>query len=298
MEQSGDLTMRNYYTERKEKDIYMYTDLAIERRRANTDISGVEYKSSECAGGIWECVRILSDEGSKSIGRPCGHYDTLNTGRLDLLGEDEIDDATEEVARKLCEVVDGVSAVADRILIVGLGNRNLTPDSVGPKTASVIKPTLHIKDFDEEMFEALSCSEIAVFCPGVSAESGLDSCDIIKSVSKKVMPDIIIAVDSIATRSEERLGSSIQISDTGLFPGSGVGNHRSALNEDTVGVPVISIGVPTVIDSRVFGMRDEKSVNFKGEAMLVSPKEIDEITTVSSRIIGGAINQAFGISPF
>ena len=290
--------MRSYYTDRRERDACMYTDLAVERRRANTDVKGVEYKSSECGAGVWECVRIFSEEGAKSIGRPIGHYYTLNTGRLDLLLEDEIDDATEEIAHKLCEAVDGVRAVPDRILIVGFGNRNLTPDSVGPKTASTVKPTMHIKDFDEETFNALACSEIAVIAPGVYAESGLDSIDVVKSVARRVLPDLIIAVDSIATRSQERLGSSIQISDTGLFPGSGVGNHRSAFNESTAGVPVISIGVPTVIDSRVFGVKDGNVADFSGEPMLVSPKEIDEITTVSSRIIGGAINQAFGISPF
>lgn len=290
--------MRNYFTDRKENEASMYTDLAVERRRANPEVRGVEYRSSECNVGIWESVKISSDEGAKSIGRPKGRYDTLSTGRMDLLSEDEIDDATEEIAKKLCETIDSTSAIPERLLVVGLGNRNLTPDSVGPKAASIVKPTLHIKNFDEEMFESLECSEIAVISPGVTSESGLESSEIIKGVSRRILPDAIIAIDAIATRSVERLGSTVQISDTGLFPGSGIGNSRSAITEDTVGVPVIAVGVPTVIDSRIFGMPDNAKLKPHSEAMMVSPKEIDEITTTAARIIGGAINQAFGISPY
>lgn len=280
--------MKNYFTERKDKD-GLYTDLAIERRRADTDISGVEYKSAECEGGVWECVRIFSEEGARSIGRPMGNYDTLNTGKMELLDEDGILDAAEAVAKKLCERMDSLGAIPDRLLVVGLGNRNLTPDAIGPKAAAYVKPTLHIKNFDEDAFDKLECSEIAIFCPGVTAESGMESIEIIRGVSNSIAPDAVIAIDAIATASTERLGSTVQISDTGLFPGSGVGNTSQGLTEESLGAPIISVGVPTVIDSRVFGGK---------EAMLVVPKDIDEITSVAARIIGTAINQAFGICPF
>lgn len=281
--------MKNYFTERAKDERGFYTDLAVERRRIDPDAGGVEYKSFECEGGVWECVRIYSEEGERQIGRPMGHYDTLNTGKMEMLLEDDVFDAAEAVSKKLCERMDELSVIPDRLLVVGLGNRSLTPDATGPKTADYVKPTLHIRDFDEEMFESLGCSEIAVICPGVMAQSGMESADIIRSVSNKIHPDAIIAIDSIATASTERLGSTVQISDTGLFPGSGIGNMRSALSQKTLGTPIISIGVPTVIDSRVFGSE---------ESMLVVPKDIDEITSVAARIIGGAINQAFGISPF
>ncbi len=287
--------MRRYYTERSGKDADIYTDLAIERRRADTDIAGVEYKSSESDGGIWESIRIYSEEGARSIGRPMGRYDTLNTGRMDLLAEDEMYDAQNEVAKKLCELFDRASIIPDRILVCGLGNRKLTPDSIGPKAASEVKATLHIKDFDENMFDALECSEIAVITPGVTAESGLDASVMIKGVSERLKPDAILLIDAIATVSDERLGSTVQISDTGLFPGGGVGNSRCELSRTTLGIPTIAIGVPTVIDSRVFG---SSASDRKRESMLVSPKEIDEICEVGARIIGGAVNQAFGISPF
>ena len=290
--------MKRYFTDRNEEISDMFTDLAVERRRIDPDIRGVEYKSTECGVGIWECVKIGTEEGARSIGRPKGKYDTLGTGRMDLLSEDEIDDATEEIAKKLCEMMDSASAIPERILVVGLGNRNLTPDSIGPKAAGLVKPTLHIKDFDEEMFSSLECSEIAVITPGVTAESGIDSTEIVRGISRRILPDVIIAVDAIATRSVERLGSTVQISDTGLFPGSGIGNSKGALTESTVGIPVIAIGVPTVIDSRIFGVQDTTKIRSNSEAMMVSPKEIDEITTNAARIIGGAINQAFGISPY
>ena len=288
--------MKRYFTERKEKGPASYTDLAVERRRADTSVRGIEYSRLECSVGEWENVRVFSDEGARCIGRPCGNYDTLSLGRMDLLSDDEIADATEEIAKKLCQAVDNVNAVPDRILVVGLGNRNLTPDSIGPKTASKIKPTMHIREFDEDMFDALECSEIAILCPGVSAETGMEAAEIVRGISRRIIPDVIIAIDAIATRSTERLGSTVQISDTGLFPGSGIGNYRSALTEDTVGFPIISVGVPTVIDSRVFGSDNESDGICAEGAMLVSPKEIDEIVETASKIIGCAINQAFGIS--
>lgn len=285
--------MKHYFTERRGEERNLYTDLAVERRRIDTDIRGVEYTSSECEVGVWECIRIYSEEGARSIGRPCGNYCTLNIGRMDLISEDEIDDSSEEVAKRLCEIVDNLGVIPERILVAGLGNKNLTPDSVGPKTAEIVKPTLHIKDFDEEMFFSLGCSEIAVIMPSVSALSGLDSSEIIKGVCRRIMPDLIIAVDAIATSSVERLGTTVQISDTGIFPGSGVGNSRTAINENTMGAPTIAIGVPTVIDFRAFENGKKSDT-----AMLVAPKEIDEITSIAARIIGGAINQAFGILPY
>ena len=280
--------MKNYFFDRDAEDL-LYTDLAIERRRADTDADGVEYKRAECPCGVWECIRITSPEGEKSIGRPIGSYDTLNTGKMDLLSEEGILDAIDAVARKLCERIDSLGVYPKRILVAGLGNKNLTPDAIGPRAIENVNPTLQIALCDKVGFKDLECSEIATVCPGVLAQTGMESADIIGGVSQKITPDVIIAVDSIATSSTERLGSTVQISDTGFTPGSGVGNLRRAICKREFGVPVISIGVPTVIDSRVFGSR---------ESMMVIPKDIDEITSVAARIIGGAINQAFGIYPF
>ena len=183
-----------------------------------------------------------------------------------------------------------------RLLIVGLGNEELTPDAIGPLSAKVVKPTLHISKSDFELFESLECSEIAVVCPDVKVHSGLESRDVVKGVCESIYPDVVIAIDSLASTSPTRLGNTIQISSTGIIPGAGLGNRQGAINEDSLGVPVIAIGVPTIIDSRCF-ISGIDQANM-GEGMFVSPKEINEIVTVASKIIGGGINQAFGIDAF
>ena len=286
--------MQQYFTYDRGEGGNFYSDLAVERRRIDTDTPGIEYTQVATSCGVWENVRVYSEEGARSICRPCGHYDSLHTARLDLLGDDEIDEAKNEIAKKLCRMLDRADAGCERLLIVGLGNRNLTPDSIGTKAAENVKPTLHIKAFDKEMFNALDCSEIAVITPGVTGISGMESADIVRGVCKKLGPDAIIAIDAIATQSEERLGSTVQISDTGIFPGSGVGNSRLGLTESALGIPIISVGIPTVIDARVLSGGGMYGMG----KMLVVPREIDEITTVGADIVGGAINQAFGISPY
>ena len=284
--------MHNYYYSAHSDD-GIYTDLAVERGRADTALGGVRYEKTLCLPGNWEEVKITSEAGAKSIGRPIGTYSTLSVRRLDTLDEDELLDTQEEIAKKLCEIFDDISVLPARILVVGLGNRSLTPDSVGTKCASLVKPTMHIREYDEEYFDSLECSEIAVFSPGVTALTGMDSGMLVKSVCESIRPDAIIAVDSLATRSRSRLGTTFQISDTGIFPG-GMGNLKTPITRGGVGVPVIGIGVPTVIDSRLF-VRESRISEIDFEPMFISPREIDEITDNAAFVIGGAINQAFGL---
>lgn len=267
-----------------------YTDLACERRRASVDTDGVEYEKTSCPAGSWERVKITSEIGSREIGRPCGIYDTLNLMQMDTLDEEDVADAQEEVAKRLCEICDDIAVMPARILVVGLGNGRLTSDSVGPKSATRVKPTMHIREMDEDFFDKLDCSEIAVFSPDVSAYSGMDSRDSVKAICEAIVPDVVIAVDSIMTKSRERLGCTVQISDTGIFPG-GIGNLKGPITRQTLGVPVIGIGVPTVMDLRQFC--DRESAN-NSAPLYISPREIDMITDNASKIISGAINQAFG----
>ena len=159
---------------------------------------------------------------------------------------------------------------------------------------------MHIKDFDREFFEGLECSEIAVLTPGVAAFSGLDAEVTVRGVCNIMKPDVVFAIDALASRSAERLGSTVQISSTGIFPGSGIGNGRLPINKETLGVPVVSIGIPTVIDSRMFwydAARSGKDTapTHHGETMFVSPKDIGEIVHSGAKIISGGINQAFGL---
>ncbi|MBO5907869.1 MAG: GPR endopeptidase [Clostridia bacterium] len=287
-----------FYNEREYCD-FPYTDLACERRRVGTDIRGVDFKREATLIGSWERIKISSPEGAKSIGRPMGLYDTLELERMDLIDLEGIDDASDEIARELCYMCDMSEVVPDRVLVVGLGNPELTPDAIGPEAARGVKATMHIKDFDKKLFSDLECSEIAVVTPGVSAMSGMDASVTVKGVCEKIRPSVIFAVDALASRSAERLGRTVQISNTGIFPGSGIGNGRNAISKETVGVPVIAIGVPTIIDSRMFcydlwGNGDNTRDGAR-ESMFVSPKEINEIVKAAGKIISGGINQAFGL---
>ena len=268
------------------------SDLACERRRADTSRSGVDYRTEITSGGGWERINMASEAGARSIGRPLGQYDTLTRERMDLMDGGGLADATEEVAVELCRLVDGLGVSPERLLVVGLGNSELTPDSVGPKSADGINATLHIREADIACFSALECSAIAVLCPGVSAKSGMDAAKTVSAVCRTIRPDAVIAIDALSARSPSRLGRTIQLSDTGIFPGSGIGNQRGAITKETVGAPVIAIGVPTVIDARRLS-GDE--CDLSGEAMFVSPKEINGIVNAAARIISGGINQAFGI---
>ena len=291
--------MYGYFNERNYKGDFPYTDLAVERKRADTDISGVEYTRENALMGVWERIKITTKDGADSIGRPIGIYDTLNTGRMDLLDSEDIKDASDEIARELCYLFDASDVFPGRILVAGLGNPRLTPDSLGCESAKCIKPTMHISRHDRRLFENLDCAEIAVFCPGVAATSGMDAATGIRGICEVIGPDAVIVIDSLASRSAERLGSTVQICNTGVSPGSGIGNPMQSISEDTVGVPVIAIGVPTVIDSRMFAYHPFGNQQpHSGElctSMFVSPKEINEIVSAAAKIIGDGINQAFGI---
>ncbi len=291
--------MYGYYTERNYKGDFPYTDLAAERRRADVDIAGVEYRCEDGIIGNWERIKITTKKGAESIGRPIGIYDTLNIGRMDLLDNESIADACDEVARELCYIFDASDIFPERILVAGLGNPTLTPDAIGSECAKTVKPTLHIREMNKRLFEDLNCAEIAVCAPGVAGTSGLDAAVTIRGLCEALGPDAVIVIDALASRAVERLGTTIQICNTGIAPGSGLGNPRQPISIDTVGVPVIAVGVPTIIDSRMF------YYNPNGErraarpesypSMFVSPKEINEIVNAAAQIIGGGINQAFGI---
>ena len=291
--------MYGYFTERDYRGDFPYTDLATERRKADTALEGVEYTQSDGIIGNWERIKISTKIGAESIGRPIGIYDTLNLGRMDMLDSESIFDARDEIARELCYLFDASDIFPERILVAGLGNPALTPDALGVESAKAVKPTLHIRDMNKELFEGLHCAEIAVCTPGVAATSGLDASVTIRGICEAIGPDAVIVIDALASRSTERLGSTVQICNTGIAPGSGLGNPRQEISIDTVGVPVIAIGVPTIIDSRMFCYTPQgDSGSRRGEicpSMFVSPKEINEIVSAAALIIGGGINQAFGI---
>ena len=272
----------------------VYTDLACERRRVDLSEEGVKYKKEYAACGLWERIEITSTAGERSIGRPMGFYDTLLLPRMDLCDEETVSDAIKEISDELISLTEKMRVLPERILVVGLGNSALTPDSIGTEAARRVKPTRHLRDFDEGMFLKLACSEISVIRPGVLHETGIDSLNAVRGIRERISPDLIIAIDALAARSAERLGTTVQISSTGITPGGGIGAPKMPINESTAGAPVIAIGVPTVMDSDYFFV-DDMHRSDRRSAMFVSPKEINEIVAVAGDIISGGINRAFGL---
>lgn len=198
------------------------------------------------------------------------------------------------------------------VLVAGLGNSDLTADGIGPATASLVAATSHLRDLDIGSYKALGCSAVSVVIPGVLGRTGIESADILRGAIKASRPDLLIAVDSLAARSCRRLGSTLQLTDSGITPGSGVDNGRTALTHKTLGVPIISVGVPTVVGSATLIFEalheagviadDRSDVSPKLSAVLgerqnffVSPRDADLVTTAAADIISCAVNSAFGI---
>lgn len=278
------------------------TDLASERRRVDTDICGVNFCRRSVGRLSWEYITVSSKEGAESIGRPMGHYDTLTTPPMSTMDRETLAAASAEVADELCGLSEGIlGTFPERVLIVGLGNASLSPDAVGPLTAADVHATLHIKEWNENLFRSFDCAEVAVAAPGVAAQSGMDAAEAVAGIAERIEPDMIVAIDALAARSTDRLGRTVQLSDTGIFPGSGVGNHRLPLTEEALGIPVIAIGVPTVTDSRVFFEEEARRRGIdvpedrSAFGMFVSPKEIDDITKTAATILSDALNRAFGL---
>ena len=274
------------------------SDLALERRRASTFVEGVDYKRDVCIGGVWERIKVTSEAGERNIGRPMGLYDTLTLPQMDSIMPDDVEDAKDEVARELCRMCDLKDISPERILVVGLGNRELTPDAIGTAAALEVEATMHIRKNNPELFYTLGCSEICVLCPDVTANSGMNSADIVRGVVDAVNPTVIFAIDSLASASADRLGNTIQVSNTGIIPGTGVGHSGGRIDEETLGVPVIAIGIPTVISSSAIS-RELRNVNPKYQKeYFLAPKGINRIVKNGAKIIGGGINQTFGICYF
>lgn len=264
-----------------------YTDLMSERQRACGE--GIDFKRSSGGVGVWERIHVMSDSAAERIGRPVGHYHTFNVQGLDMIDSYDAEDIAEEIASELWHLCEFSALVPKKLLVAGLGNEELTPDSLGPLAAKKIEATMHLRASMPEMFAALGCIEIAVIRPGVVAQSGIESYECIMALCERLKPDAVIAIDALCAESETRLGCTVQLSDTGIFPGSGVGNPRGKITKDTVGCPVFSIGIPTVIDAGITSRRSP------GERMLVTPRCINAIISTGSTIVADSVNRAFGV---
>lgn len=284
------------------------TDLALETQErlksSNSDLRGIEYSEHKKKNGITiSIVSIESENAAKATGRPRGKYVTIEAPQMTDDDEKANREISKEFARVLREFADRICPQKEyQVLVVGLGNRNVTPDALGPKVVDNLFITRHImKEYGKYAFGNEQLNSISGLVPGVMAQTGMECLEIIRGVVSETNPDFVLTIDALATRSVKRLGCTIQLTDTGIVPGSGVGNHRNRINSENLGIPVISVGIPTVIDAvtivadAVNANRDitEKMISPKLNGMFVTPKDIDDTIKRLGFLISEGINMAF-----
>ena len=230
------------------------TDLALEAterfQEENVEVHGVEIQEKYDAEKDVRTtvVRITTENGARTMGKPQGTYITIEAPDLSVPDEDYHREISEEVAHHLRELID--LGRQQSVLVVGLGNQEITADSLGPRAVSGLHMTRHvIREYGLKSNAHMKMHQISGIAPGVMAQTGMETLEIVQGVVSETKPDVVIAIDALAARSTARLNRTIQITDTGISPGSGVGNHREGLNEENLSVRVIGIGVPTVVDA-------------------------------------------------
>lgn len=274
------------------------TDLAKECiKDPGAKLPGVRCSKTELFGITAEETEIFSASGEKTLGKPRGRYTTLDISPIFSPEQN----AFERCVRALCSALsrhlppDG----GGRALCVGLGNRKLTADSLGPAVADGIIPTRHL--LKDPGLKGCALREVAVISPGVLGDTGLESAETVLSLVKALSPSVCVLIDSLASLDRNGLCKSVQISDTGIAPGSGVGNHRFEINEKVLGVPCVSVGVPTVVDAATLASSVakehgivESGFSFPGEEMgfFVTPKDIDSLSRTCARVLSTGLNLA------
>lgn len=272
------------------------TDLAIENcEMAESDeIDGVEVLEKNENGVKITVISVNTKEGEQVIGKPMGKYITAEIAPFTTDAE-LFDGRLDMVAKALKELLpkDGL------VLVAGLGNDKITPDALGPKSIDYVLATRHIAGEVGESVGLENLRGVATIVPGVLGQTGMETGEIIKGISQAIKPSAVIVIDALASMSVKRLGSTIQMSNTGIVPGSGVGNHRFEISEKTMGSPVIAIGIPTVVDGAtlVCDLLDEQQdvnasalLDPNGEKMMVTPREIDSVIERGAKLIGMGIN--------
>ena len=232
------------------------TDLALERRdlynKANNienDIDGIEAEEEKVNDNIViSRVRVTNENGEAAIGKKKGNYITIDVRNLKIAGEEEIQKTSEVVTNELKKLIENHITKQDAILVVGLGNIYVTPDSLGPKVINEIDITRHLLEYMPEVLDK-NTRQVSAISPGVLGTTGIETMEILKGIIDNVKPKLVIIIDALASRNIERISSSVQIADTGIVPGAGVGNARKELTEATLGVPVIAMGIPTVVEA-------------------------------------------------
>lgn len=295
--------------------VQVRTDLALEAKetvqKPDEEIRGVRVEEEKDTEKEIYITRVIIEtkNGAKIMGKPMGTYITLEAPRMATPDEDYHREVSEKVADQIRELLPDEKEELS-VLVVGLGNRDVTADALGPNAADQLHITRHVvKEFGKAAYNKNKMHTVSAIVPGVMAKTGMETCEIIRGVVEETKPDAIIAIDALAARSTKRLNRTIQITDTGVQPGSGVGNHRHALTRETLGIPVIGIGIPTVVDAgTIVGdavEQIEREVLFCSDMhalkmaelqnMYVTTKDIDDVVNRLSYTVSEAINIALEI---
>lgn len=279
------------------------TDLALEAREiwaesAQERMEGVEAVESTREGYPVTTVHITSKQGERALGKPVGTYITLELAGLRRREEDAFPRAARALAEELKRLLP--LREGESVLVVGLGNQAITPDNIGPGAVAHTLATRHLVAQVPEHFGHFR--PVAALAAGVLASTGVESSELVRAVTDKIKPACVIAIDALASRSLKRVCSTIQLADTGITPGSGVGNHRTALNRETLGVPVVALGVPTVVDVATLcadvlaeagkGDLEPEALNGAGSGLMVTPRDIDQSAADLAKVIGFGVNLA------
>ena len=278
------------------------TDLAVEARQLRQETEGLDIlpgvRAEEYRSGSFtvSTVEVLDQQGEEAIGKPKGTYITVELDGFVHREENAFSDAASLLAEQLRSLLK--MDKNSNFLVAGLGNRGITPDAIGPETVDHVLVTRHLKEKLPEDFAAFR--PVSAVCSGVLGTTGIESSDLIRAVTEKIRPDVVFAVDALASRSTDRLCRTVQLADTGIVPGSGVGNARQALNWETLGIPVIAIGVHTVVDAATLAVDLAQRAGTELDpggfgdvgSMIVTPRDIDKNVKDVAKLIGYAINLA------
>ena len=282
---------------------YLRTDLATELDLS--DRSGIHESDEVIDGFHVSGISILTDSAARRLGKPKGRYITIDIGRIWLSDDGRQSLASDLIAKKLASLSEElVGHRPESLLIAGLGNRRITADALGDEVCGLLTVTRHIKPH-KELYELLGGREISAVTPGVLGQTGIESAELVAAACERVKPELVIAIDSLCARSTDRLATTVQLGSSGISPGSGIGNRRRAIDSESLGVPVIALGIPTVVDSSTLvkdalekagidEISDElRNVLENGRGFFVTPKETDTIIRELSRLVADSLMSAF-----
>ena len=305
------------------------TDLALERRdlykKANNiedEVDGIETEEEKVDEDIKITrVKVLNENGENAIGKKVGNYITIDINNLKIAGEEQIQKASEALTKELKELLKKHIEEQEPLLVVGLGNLYVTPDALGPKVVQDIDITRHILQYMPEALDK-NTRPVSAISPGVLGTTGIETLEILKGIVDNIKPKLLIIIDALASRSIERISSTVQIADTGIIPGAGVGNTRKELSIETLGIPVVAIGIPTVVEAATIAadsldlfiqkvQEQAKSNDFLNQLQeedkyemikevlapndynfIVTPKEIDDLIENMKDVVARGINFA------